>query len=63
MKNLSQQVLDQIVAKTASKKIIHGATFRVEAADSGTALTSAAGNLQPDVPFYIASINKLMISA
>ena len=63
MKNLSQQALDQIVAKTASKKSIHGATFRVEAADSGMALTSAAGNLQPDAPFYIASINKLMISA
>lgn len=63
MKNLSQSELDRIVAKTASKKLIHGAAFRVEAADSSLKLASAAGNMQFDTPFYIASINKMVLGA
>ena len=35
----------------------------MESADGITVLASAAGNMQPDTPFYIASINKLFLSA
>ncbi|SIR32913.1 serine hydrolase domain-containing protein [Pontibacter lucknowensis] len=63
MKNLTQEALDKILASTAAKKHIHGAAFRVEAADGSFSLMSAAGNMQPDTPFYIASVNKIILAA
>ncbi len=63
MNNLSQSKLDKIVQKTVSNKLIHGAVFHVEPLDNSAALTSASGNISPEGLYYIASINKLFISA
>ncbi|GAB3166764.1 serine hydrolase domain-containing protein [Telluribacter humicola] len=63
MNALSQSKLDKIVTDTVAKKDIFGAAFRVATPDQSVALTSAAGNIGPDSPFYIASINKLFVAA
>jgi D-alanyl-D-alanine carboxypeptidase len=58
-----QTRLDKIVQKTAANRMIHGVVFHVQSEDKSIDLVSSAGNLSPDIPYYIASINKLMISA
>ncbi|MBE2280845.1 MAG: beta-lactamase family protein [Ignavibacteriaceae bacterium] len=62
MTKISQSTLDSLVTQTASKKNIHGAVLRVSSTDSTIDLVSAAGNLVPESKFYIASINKFLIS-
>ena len=61
--HLSQATLDKLVAGAASKKHIYGATFQVASPDGAFCLTSASGNLSPNAPFYIASINKMLLAA
>lgn len=63
MKGLTQSALDKIVERTVAKKHIHGAVFHVTAPGQGLALSSAGGNLEPEGLYYIASINKLFVSA
>jgi CubicO group peptidase (beta-lactamase class C family) len=63
MNRLSQPTLDRIVGQTVSNKHIQGAVFHIASPDQSTALTSAAGNILPDGLYYIASINKLFLSA
>ena len=60
---LDQSLLDQIVRATNEKKNIFGAVFYVSSEDKSIDLLSASGNFEPDRPYYIASINKLFISA
>lgn len=60
---LNQAILDQITKKTAANKLVHGAVFHIESADNTLSLSSTAGNIGIDDRFYIASINKLFISA
>ena len=62
MKQLNQETLDKIVAKTASLKNIHGSVFHIEAIDKSWSLISASGNISSESQYYIASINKLFIS-
>jgi D-alanyl-D-alanine carboxypeptidase len=62
MNKLSQETLDKIVAKTFSNKNIHGCVFHVESANKTLSLTSTAGDISPDDQYYIASINKMIIS-
>ena len=62
MKNLNQVILDKIVEQSVSNKNIHGAVFHVESVDKTLSLISASGNITPDNQYYIASINKLLIS-
>lgn len=54
--------LDKIVAKTAANKNIHGSVFHIESRDKSISLFSATGNMFPESQYYIASINKLIIS-
>ena len=63
MNRLSQPTLDRIVWQTVSNKHIHGAVFQVASPDQPMALTSAAGNIPANGFYYIASINKLFLSA
>ena len=63
MKKLNFDKLDKITKSVVDKKLIAGAVFHVESFDGSIRLTSADGNMQTDSLFYIASINKLMISA
>jgi len=60
---MNQLVLDQIVNKVVTKKYIHGAVFYVSSPDNGLDLISASGNITEDSQYYIASINKLLVSS
>lgn len=62
MKHFNQETLDRIVAKNAKNKNIHGSVFQVESQDRSVSLISSSGNFTPDSSYYIASINKLIIS-
>ncbi len=62
MKRISQEELDKIVSRLERKKNVHGSVFYVSSKDESMNLFSSTGNLNPDQPYYIASINKLMIS-
>jgi len=62
MKSLKQETLDKIVAQTAIKKNVHGSVFHIESVDRSMSLFSASGNISPESQYYIASINKLIIS-
>lgn len=63
MQKLTQTKLDKILAKTAAKKWIHGAVFHVENVENSISLRSASGNITTDGSFYIASINKIFLTA
>ena len=60
---MNQTILDQIVQNTVSHKDIHGAVFHVSSLNNSLELVSAHGNISAHDPYYIASINKFMVSA
>ena len=62
MSKLKQEIVDTIVSKTTQRKNIHGAVFYIESFDKKEKFISSAGNLSNESPFYLASINKLIIS-
>lgn len=62
-RSISQKNLDRIVAGIAGKKDIHGVVLHVASADNSISLGSAAGNIAVHTPYYIASINKMMLGA
>lgn len=62
MKSLKQETLDKIVAQTAKNKNVHGSVFHIESVDRSMSLFSASGNISSESQYYIASINKLIIS-
>ena len=63
MKILNQSTLNKLIENVTTKKNIFGAVFCVESKDNSTTLISASGNIKKDDQHYIASINKLFISA
>jgi len=63
MQKLNQVTLDKIVNQTVSRSIINGCVFHAVSVDNSINLTSAAGDIKPDSQYYIASINKFLISA
>lgn len=60
---LDTSILDRIVADAVTKKYIYGAVFHVSSEDKSIDLINATGNINADSPYYIASINKLFVSA
>lgn len=62
MKFLEQETLDKIVAQIGKNKNIHGSVFHIESGDKSISLFSSSGNISPQSQYYIASINKLIIS-
>ncbi|MBJ7429105.1 MAG: serine hydrolase, partial [Bacteroidia bacterium] len=62
MKSLKQETLDNIVAQTTKNKNVHGSVFHIESVDRSMSLYSASGNISSESQYYIASINKLIIS-
>jgi len=60
---LTETFLNQLLSNVATKRYIYGAVFYVSSDDGSIDLISAAGNIQEDSPYYIASINKLFVSA
>ena len=63
MKILNQSTLNKLIENVTTKKNIFGAVFYVESKDNSITLMSASGNIKKDDQYYIASINKLFISA
>ncbi len=62
MKLLNQERLHNLVVATARNKNIHGSVFHIESSDKSLSLISVSGNISPESQYYIASINKLIIS-
>lgn len=62
MSKLNQNLLDAIVQKATNRKHIHGAVIQVESCDRSIRFTSASGNILSTSQYYLASINKLIIS-
>ena len=60
---LDKSSLDKITDDVIKKKHIFGALFCVSSNDGSLDQISAAGNFNEDSQYYIASINKLFISA
>ncbi len=60
---MNQLVLDKIVNKVVTKKYIYGAVFYVSSSDDSLDLISASGNMAEDSQYYIASINKFLVSS
>ncbi len=60
---LSNSVLDQLVDDVVKKKDIYGAVFCVSTGSSSFEIISASGEIKANSQYYIASINKLFISA
>ena len=60
---LNQSLLNQLVNSVVMKKYIYGAVFYVSSGDNSIDLMSASGDILEDSQYYIASINKLIISA
>lgn len=63
MKNLDHKKLNIILDKAVTKKYIQGAVFEVSLGDQSQTWSGAAGNMKADSQYYIASINKLVISS
>jgi CubicO group peptidase (beta-lactamase class C family) len=56
-------MLDRLVSDVLKKKNIYGAVFCLSRGGSPVDQVSAAGEIDENSPYYIASINKLFISA
>jgi D-alanyl-D-alanine carboxypeptidase len=63
LKEISSIKLDEIIKQATAKKFIQGAVFNVLTGDGSQSWCGAAGNLNVDSRYYIASINKLFIAA
>ena len=60
---LNKSFLNQLVSNVITKKYINGAVFYVSSYEHNIDSISASGNIKEDSQYYIASINKLFISA
>lgn len=59
----SEAALNRLVKQATAKRHIPGAVFNVSSENSNTDVVSASGNMNEDSRYYIASVNKLFISA
>jgi len=62
MRQIQQETLDKIVSRTTTNKNIHGSVFHIESIDKSMSLLAVSGNISIEGQYYIASINKLIIS-
>lgn len=60
---MNQSILNRIVHKSIQKKYNYGAVFYVSSGDNHIDLCSAAGEIKEHSRYYIASINKIFITA
>jgi D-alanyl-D-alanine carboxypeptidase len=60
---MNKSTLDRIVHDALRKKYIYGVVFYVASDDGSVDLISAAGDIKEDSQYYIASINKIFVSA
>lgn len=55
--------LNKIMDEAVTKKYIHGAVFTVSVGDQNQTWCGASGDMKVESPYYIASINKLVVSS
>jgi CubicO group peptidase (beta-lactamase class C family) len=60
---MNKQYLDQFVSKTVGKSNITGAVLNMSSGDDSLDMIASAGNFQDDSKYYIASVNKMFMSA
>jgi CubicO group peptidase (beta-lactamase class C family) len=60
---MDKQYLDQLVSKTVGKSNIAGAVLNVSSGDDSINMIASSGNFQDDSKYFIASINKMFMSA
>ena len=60
---MDKQYLDQLVYKTVGKSNITGAVLYVSSGDDNLDMIASAGDFQDDSKYYIASVNKMFMSA
>ncbi len=58
-----KSMLHQVVSSVVTQKYIYGAVFYVSSDDNSIDAISAAGDIQEDSRYFIASINKLFVSS
>ena len=63
IEKIGNSVLDQLVSDVVKKKDIYGAVFCVSTGNDTVDIISASGEIDESSQYYIASINKLFISA
>jgi hypothetical protein len=59
---MNPNTLDAIVSKAGKNKLIHGGVFQVSNMDGEKIAVSASGSFNSESRFYIASINKMIIT-
>lgn len=62
-KTINTETLNHLVNKMVDNKSIFSAVMRVENSEGNISWTGAAGNMQVDSKFFIASVTKLYITA
>ena len=60
---MEKQYLDELVGNTVGKNNIAGAVINMSSSDGSVDIISSAGNFQDNTKYYIASINKMFMSA
>ncbi len=63
MAELNEAFLEQLVQKIIRKKNVYSCVLCVESGDGSLSWTGAAGDMQPDDRYFIASVTKLYITA
>ena len=62
-KKFEQQELDKIVRNVSKHTYVYGAVLYVFSNRNKLDLISASGNMSENSPYYIASVNKFIVSA
>jgi D-alanyl-D-alanine carboxypeptidase len=60
---VSEELLNQVIQRMVANRRIFGAVLCVENGDRSLSWTGAAGNMQADSRFFIASVTKLYVTA
>lgn len=60
---IKEELLDQCLIEMISKKNVYSAVLRVESGDSSFSWTGAAGEMEKDSQYFIASVTKLYVTA
>ncbi|MBX3043784.1 MAG: beta-lactamase family protein [Candidatus Kapabacteria bacterium] len=63
MKKNNQKKIENIINSIVDYKNYHGCAIHIESLDNDIKFNYSAGNLEESKQFYIASINKIMLSA
>jgi CubicO group peptidase (beta-lactamase class C family) len=63
MKKINEEYLNRELQTLINTKNVYGTVLRVESGDGSFSWTGAAGDMQADSPYFIASVTKLYVTA